>query len=538
MLALCLGQTCLPNQLDELFDLGDGYVDGGGIADSLGGGIVGSLSNGINAGPPAGETVPELGENVSIRVISLSTIPADVVISYSIAGLNDTVEVHRAELHCPPMQTLEPIGPDLAGKVIITGTYATGRETPTVEMTVGQDFTEGDTVDYIIGNHADPSDQCPNDPDKNEPDFCGCGNPETDSDNDGTPDCVDTCPNDPNKIDPGICGCGASDTDRDNDGTPNCNDGCPRNPNKTSPGECGCDQPDTDRDNDGTANCNDGCPRDPNKTEPGICGCNRPDVTDSSGTYDCNKITEPPPPPPDSDGDGIPNSEDNCPNTYNPDQADSDSRDVKKDLVAVAKELIGDGIGDACDNCVLIYNPDQVDSDGDGIGDLCDPCPDDPDNDIDKDGLCADQDNCPNTYNPDQADSDVILERDVGTTAIIVGDGDGIGDACDNCPQHPNPKQADCDQDEVGDVCTIAQCSDDPGCEDCNRNSIPDECDIDNEYSQDSNGNYIPDECEIGACCDYELQRCSEVPFDQCDVGEWLGPDTACIDYCIFSRGN
>jgi hypothetical protein len=50
-----------------------------------------------------------------------------VVISYSIAGLNDTVEVHRAELHCPPMRTLEPIGPDLAGKVIITGTYATCR---------------------------------------------------------------------------------------------------------------------------------------------------------------------------------------------------------------------------------------------------------------------------------------------------------------------------------------------------------------------------------------------------------------------------
>jgi hypothetical protein len=36
---------------------------------------------------------------------------------------------------------------------------------------------------------------------------------------------------------------------------------------------------------------------------------------------------------PDSDGDGIADSEDNCPTTYNPDQADSD----------------GDGIGDACE---------------------------------------------------------------------------------------------------------------------------------------------------------------------------------------------
>jgi peptidoglycan/xylan/chitin deacetylase (PgdA/CDA1 family) len=36
----------------------------------------------------------------------------------------------------------------------------------------------------------------------------------------------------------------------------------------------------------------------------------------------------------DTDADGVPDSEDNCPNTYNPDQTDSD----------------GDGIGDACDS--------------------------------------------------------------------------------------------------------------------------------------------------------------------------------------------
>ena len=39
-------------------------------------------------------------------------------------------------------------------------------------------------------------------------------------------------------------------------------------------------------------------------------------------------------PPPDRDGDGVPDAQDNCPNTPNPDQADKD----------------GDGIGDACDN--------------------------------------------------------------------------------------------------------------------------------------------------------------------------------------------
>lgn len=39
-------------------------------------------------------------------------------------------------------------------------------------------------------------------------------------------------------------------------------------------------------------------------------------------------------PPPDRDGDGVPDTLDNCPNTPNPDQADKD----------------GDGIGDACDS--------------------------------------------------------------------------------------------------------------------------------------------------------------------------------------------
>ncbi len=45
--------------------------------------------------------------------------------------------------------------------------------------------------------------------------------------------------------------------------------------------------------------------------------------------------------PTDHDGDGFPNSGDNCPTTYNPDQTDND--------LTVAGERAGDGIGDACD---------------------------------------------------------------------------------------------------------------------------------------------------------------------------------------------
>ncbi len=59
--------------------------------------------------------------------------------------------------------------------------------------------------------------------------------------------------------------------------------------------------------------------------------------------------------PPDTDGDGVPDPDDNCPNVFNPDQADVD----------------GDGRGDVCDNCRFLANADQSDADQDGIGDAC-----------------------------------------------------------------------------------------------------------------------------------------------------------------------
>lgn len=62
---------------------------------------------------------------------------------------------------------------------------------------------------------------------------------------------------------------------------------------------------------------------------------------------------------PDTDGDGVPDVDDNCASTSNPDQADSDN----------------DGVGNVCDNCPNLYNASQGDYDSDGIGDECDPCP-------------------------------------------------------------------------------------------------------------------------------------------------------------------
>jgi hypothetical protein len=50
-------------------------------------------------------------------------------------------------------------------------------------------------------------DCCPGNPDKDDPGECGCDTPETDTDGDGTPDCVDMCPDEMSKTDPGECGC-------------------------------------------------------------------------------------------------------------------------------------------------------------------------------------------------------------------------------------------------------------------------------------------------------------------------------------------
>ena len=64
-------------------------------------------------------------------------------------------------------------------------------------------------------------------------------------------------------------------------------------------------------------------------------------------------------PAPDTDGDGIPDCDDPCPETFDPLQQDFD----------------GDGVGDACDNCPWVYNPDQTDSMGTGTGDACQQLP-------------------------------------------------------------------------------------------------------------------------------------------------------------------
>ena len=92
----------------------------------------------------------------------------------------------------------------------------------------------------------------------------------------------------------------------------------------------------------------------------------------------------------DNDEDGILNTEDNCPNTYNPGQEDTDD----------------DGVGDACDNCQDAANPDQGDEDADGQGDACDACTDSDGDGYGNPGFPGNtclEDNCPDVSNPNQA---------------------------------------------------------------------------------------------------------------------------------------
>lgn len=171
----------------------------------------------------------------------------------------------------------------------------------------------------------------------------------------------------------------------------------------------------------------------------------------------------------DDDGDGVYFYSDNCPDTYNPSQTNSD----------------GDIFGDACDNCPSITNPLQEDADSDGIGDVCDACPSDPLNDADGDGFCAGADNCPSEYNPSQLDAD----------------GDNIGDACDNCSAVANSDQADADSDGIGDACD--ECTDTDGDGYGNPGFAANTCAVDNcprvynPDQTDSNGNGAGDECDF-----------------------------------------
>ena len=104
----------------------------------------------------------------------------------------------------------------------------------------------------------------------------------------------------------------------------------------------------------------------------------------------------------------------------------------------------GDGVIDTEDNCPLTPNSDQSDLDGDGIGDVCE---ESNDPDTDGDGVSDDNDQCPDTPQGESVDANGCSTSQKDT------DGDGILDDIDNCPLIANSDQADWNNNGVGDVC-------------------------------------------------------------------------------------
>jgi len=312
----------------------------------------------------------------------------------------------------------------------------------------------------------------------------------TDSDADGTPDCLDVCPNDPDKLEPGQCGCGnpesdfdldgicdVFDPDDDNDGVPDGLDTAPQDPfacrdadgdgcddcvsGIDAPADDGvdfdadglCDSGDPDDDNDGIMDTMDSAPFDSF-----LCG-----DFDADGCEDCVSGSYSP------GADGLDTDADGLCDLGDPDD-DGDGVADALDSAPLNAFVCGDSDGDGCDDCssgLVDLANDGTDTDGDGLCDLGDP-------DDDGDGVADAEDSAPlDPFQCRDADLDGCDDCSSGFDRThddgVDTDADGICDLGDD----------DDDNDGVADAADIAplnaflcQDSDGDGCDDCSGGSF------------------------------------------------------------------
>ncbi len=234
-----------------------------------------------------------------------------------------------------------------------------------------------------------------------------------------------------------------------------------------------------DRDGDGIPDSEDRCPDDPGPPEfqgcPDRDGDGIPDIDDKCPDVPGLPEFDGCPPPADRDGDGVPDSEDRCPDDPGPPE------------LRGCPDRDGDGIPDIDDKCPdqpgppeLFGCPPAADRDGDGVPDSEDRCPDDPGPpelrgcpDRDGDGIPDIDDKCPDQPGPPEL---------FGCPPAADRDGDGVPDSEDRCPDDPGPPELqgcpDRDGDGIPDI--DDRCPDDPGppelqgCPDRDGDGIPD----------------------------------------------------------------
>jgi hypothetical protein len=268
----------------------------------------------------------------------------------------------------------------------------------------------------------------------------------------------------------------------------------------------------------------------------------------------------------DRDGDGVPDSVDNCLETYNPAGAADPNIPCVPDGLTGQCDADADLAGDACDICLLTSNPEdipQVDTNDDGSIDALD-CPykdtETGQCDYDLDGFGDICDNCFLASNPGQADGDADAVGDDCDSCLLTSNpaglaqedtnGDMVVDPNDCLPSFPTD-QCDFDADGAGDICDTCLLDSNPAGAvfDPNLGCAPDpetgQCDFDadvvgdhcdncgeayNPGQEDSDGDGIGNACEQCSLGDQDLDGFCDDPIDPGDPGTFNNDNCPPVD--------